>query len=450
MTYLKTTCKNPGLPLSVSPTTTSPVLSVAFEKTNRLNMRSTTFKSALLPILWGTGAYCASNSSAVLLYAADSGGNVTTLSLAGPDDSSSLSVTSRTAQCAANPSWLTLDKENNILYCYDRGAGSSTSGALNSFSIDSTGVLTRIARVNGPLSGVAGEIVTSPSGARGYVSASYNRSALAVFALGENGALPGTAPLQELFPTIAQTGPVISRQDRSYLHHVINDPTGKYVVILDLGGDLGRVYTYDESGIAPLKEVDGLITVPGAGPRHGFFRINSQGETFFFFNGELDQKVYSYRVTYKTTGLEFTKVFEIPAVDAKLPATTSPTSEIAMSPDERFLVVSNRDVSFRDSTILGSSDSDTLSTFAIKEDGTLELVQLAPSGGWSPRQFSFNAAGDKIAVGHQNNRTVIVWKRDLQSGKILLEEEGGLLGKVTLSGAVVATIWDEPTHQKCR
>lgn len=119
------------------------------------------------------------------------------------------------------------------------------------------------------------------------------------------------------------------------------------------------------------------------------------------------------------------------------------TWAIYTQPDNKFLIVSNRDVSFRDSPILGSGPSDTLSTFAIKEDGTLELVQLAPSGGWSPRQFSINKAGDLIAVGHQNNRTVVIWKRDLESGKIVPEAEGGKVGVVTLTGAVVATIWDE-------
>lgn len=105
--------------------------------------------------------------------------------------------------------------------------------------------------------------------------------------------------------------------------------------------------------------------------------------------------------------------------------------------------MSNREKSFRDSPIVGSGPSDTLSTFAIKHDGTLERVQLAPSGGWSPRQFSINKAGDKLAVGHENNSTVIIWKRDVASGKIVTEEEGGKLAQITLSSKVVSTIWDE-------
>jgi 6-phosphogluconolactonase (cycloisomerase 2 family) len=161
-----------------------------------------------------------------------------------------------------------------------------------------------------------------------------NASAVGVFALGENGALPGTGPLQQIFPTLEKTGPVTLRQDRSYLHHVILDPKGQYVLIPDLGGDRIRVYTYSNDGVAPLTEIAGLTAEPGSGPRHAFFRTSANGDLFIFFNGELDQKVYSYRVEYTASGLSFTKVFSITAVDENLPAEKAPTSEIAMSVSE--------------------------------------------------------------------------------------------------------------------
>ncbi|KAJ0159348.1 putative 6-phosphogluconolactonase, partial [Colletotrichum tanaceti] len=270
-----------------------------------------------------------------------------------------------------------------------------------------------------------------------------NQSAVAVFALGDKGALPGTGPLQEFYPTLEAPGPVTSRQDTSYLHHVIVDPKNQYVLLADLGGDRVRVYTKDPESIAPITEVDGLVTGPGVGPRHGVFKTAANGDVFFFFNGELDQNIYSYKVDYTPTGLAFTMISSIPSVNADYPATKTPTSEIVITPDQKFIIVSNRDVSFRDSPVLGSGPSDTMSTFAIKENGALELVQLAPSGGWSPRQFSINKAGDLLAIGHQNNRTVVIWKRDLVSGKIITEAEGGKVGQVTLTGAVVATIFDE-------
>ncbi|KAK1445509.1 YkgB [Colletotrichum cuscutae] len=400
-------------------------------------MRTSPMKSLL-----AGSVFLAASCNAVTLYAADSGGNVTTLSLT-TGANASLSVASKSADCEVNPAWLTLDSANRILYCLDRGSNSVPNGSLNSFSIGDGGALTRTARISAPASGVAGEIVTTESGARGYVTASYNKSAVSVIALGDKGALPGTAPLQEFYPTLEKPGPVTARQDLSYLHHVIIDPKNQYVLLADLGGDRVRVYTKDPNSVAPIKEVDGLVTGPGVGPRHGVFKTMANGDVVFFFNGELDQNIYSYKVEYKETGLAFTKISSIPSVNANYPATKAPTSEIAITPDQKFIIVSNRDVSFRDSPVLGSGPSDTLSTFAIKDDGSLELVQLAPSGGWSPRQFSINKAGDLIAVGHQNNRTVVIWKRDLVSGKIITEAEGGKVGQVTLTGAVVATIFDE-------
>lgn len=109
--------------------------------------------------------------SAITLFAADSGGNVTSLSL-DVGKSSSLVVSHRTTECATNPSWLTLDAANRILYCVDRATNSAVNGSLNSFSVGQRGDLVHIDRVPVASSGVAGEIVTVDSGARAYVTAS--------------------------------------------------------------------------------------------------------------------------------------------------------------------------------------------------------------------------------------------------------------------------------------
>lgn len=112
-------------------------------------------------------------------------------------------------------------------------------------------------------------------------------------------------------------------------------------------------------------------------------------------------------------------------------------------PDQKFLIVSTRERSFSTSALYQTGPSDTLTTWTINEDGTLTFLQNAPSGGWLPRQFSLNEAGDLLAVGHQNNNTVVIWKRDLETGRIVTEEEGGKVGKAVVSGPVVSTIWDE-------
>jgi len=111
--------------------------------------------------------------SAVTLFVADSGGNVTSLSLdVGNGKNSSLVASHRTTECATNPSWLTLDATDRILYCVDRATNSVVNGSLNSFSIGKGGALAHIDRIPVASSGVAGEIVTLDSGVRAYVTAS--------------------------------------------------------------------------------------------------------------------------------------------------------------------------------------------------------------------------------------------------------------------------------------
>lgn len=109
------------------------------------------------------------SASAVNLYAAQSDGNVTSLSLTGSGSTYELAVTSVSQECEVNPSVLTLDKENGVLYCYDRGG---SVGTLNSFSAAADGTLSRIARIEGPASGVWAEILTAKSGKRAYITAS--------------------------------------------------------------------------------------------------------------------------------------------------------------------------------------------------------------------------------------------------------------------------------------
>ncbi|PVH78518.1 putative isomerase YbhE [Cadophora sp. DSE1049] len=379
-------------------------------------------------------AFFVTAASATNLFVACTNGNLTTLSLTGTGNTSNLAISSWTNECASNPAALNLDSQNRILYCMDRASSSSVNGSMNSFDIDTNGNLTRLARIPVPASGVWAGFFGAEGGNRGLATVHYNRSAYSIIGISDDGQLNG--PVQSTFPTLTAPGPIPLRQDRSYLHQVQTDPTSKYLIMNDLGGDMVRVFTYDIETLAPVTEVSQLLTEAGVGPRHGRFWTAASGKLYYFFVGELSQNVYSYEIAYTDVGMSWTKVFEIPSlgVGNERAPQTAPTSGIELTPDNKFIIVSNRDVSF----LAKDGPTDTLSTFSINADGTLELVQLAPSGGWSPRQFSLNKKGDLLAVGHQNNFTVIVWQRDLASGKIVGEGTS-----ITLSTAVVATIWDE-------
>ena len=64
-------------------------------------------------------------------------------------------------------------------------------------------------------------------------------------------------------------------------------------------------------------------------------------------------------------------------------------AELHISPDNRFVVVSNRNAT--------GMSSDPIATWKIQDDASLDFVQLQGTGGPFPRQFSINAAGDSVS-----------------------------------------------------
>jgi 6-phosphogluconolactonase (cycloisomerase 2 family) len=94
---------------------------------------------ALLPVMGG--------SLAANLYVASYAGNLTTLSLLqNPDYSYHLTQTSTFNTSTHTPSWLTLSRQNNVLYMIDE-AVNATNGTVVSYKTSFTGHLTEIQRV---------------------------------------------------------------------------------------------------------------------------------------------------------------------------------------------------------------------------------------------------------------------------------------------------------------
>lgn len=138
--------------------------------------------------------------------------------------------------------------------------------------------------------------------------------------------------IQDIYPALEVQGPVTLRQDRSYMHQIQQDPTGRYLFGPDLGGDRIRVYTFDNTTLQVTEQAP-LMTEPGVGPRHGIFWRSSSDNLYFIFVGEISQKVYTYQITYSATGVTWTKVAEIVGLgnDNKKPAGTAPQSGIVLS-----------------------------------------------------------------------------------------------------------------------
>jgi len=90
-------------------------------------------------------------------------------------------------------------------------------------------------------------------------------------------------------------------------------------------------------------------------------------------------------------------------------------------PDNRFLTLSSRNESTLQFTLANGTTvpSDPLITFSIDPNtGLLTHVQTTSAGGVFPRHFSFNKDGSLVVSALQNDGRVVVFQRDVKTGKI--------------------------------
>ncbi|MDP6268494.1 MAG: beta-propeller fold lactonase family protein, partial [Arenicellales bacterium] len=85
-------------------------------------------------------------------------------------------------------------------------------------------------------------------------------------------------------------------------------------------------------------------------------------------------------------------------------------SEIKLSPDARFLYVSNR-------------GDDSLAIFRVLEDGRLERSGRVSTGGKFPRHFAITPCGGAVIVANQDSGHLRVFVRDIDTGALEMTKE---------------------------
>lgn len=350
-------------------------------------------------------------ASAEILFATSYNDHaVTSLNLQG----SSLSVVGKNLDCGSEPTWLTLDKSKSRLYCLNEGWGGAAS--LTSYQTSSNGKLTTLdvlpvlkSPVSSTLFGANNEMLAV---------AHYDTSTFSTYNVANAKDLRLTK--NETY-TLSAPGPNPDRQEAPHLHDAILDPTRKFLVSPDLGADLLRLYKVTGNSwtaITPAK------AVPGSGPRHGGFAVHGPN-TYFYTVNELTNTITGYKVSYKgSDSLTFTQIlnFSTHGPGGSVPAGTK-SAELEISPDQRFVIISSRG---ENSLTIPSFDgsaatipSDPIISFAIAPaTGQLTLTQIAPAGGRNPRGFSLNKAGTLVASALQDDNRVVVYKRDVKTGKL--------------------------------
>ncbi|KAL7899340.1 Lactonase, 7-bladed beta-propeller domain-containing protein [Trichoderma sp. SZMC 28014] len=382
---------------------------------------------------------CAGNlASAGLVYVSSYSQTVTTLNYTHGQNTGiqKLSPVSVSQSCSDNPSWLTLDYTDAILYCIDEGLN-TPDGALTTFKTASDGSLQQLDQIstpNGPVNGVV-----FGNNRHGLALAHYGGSAFTTWDVSDPTNL-------KLVQTInyTLTGPPTdpSRQDAPHPHEAVLDPTGKFLLVPDLGMDLIHLYSFDPSSLE-VTSITPVSVKPGSGPRHLAFVVKGS-KTFAYLVTELGNTIIGYDVTYPNGKIQLTEFFSIPSHG---PGPAEPSSyavsEVVLSPDTNYLIVSSR--AENSSTIPDFDNpsqtipSDPLINFKIcPETGELELLQIVPAGGQFPRQFSINQEGNLLAVGLQDDGRVVFVDRDPATGLL-----GGFVAYADIAGQITSAVFDQ-------
>lgn len=333
-----------------------------------------------------------------------------------------------------HPLWQ--EKRGDLIYvCNDNLA--APNGSISSYKASATGQLTLVQQ---PLSTQPGPVSTVIyNQGKALAAAHYSGSAVTSFSIGGDGIL---TPLQSfVFKTPPGPRP---QQDASHPHQVILEPSGKFIVVPDLGSDLLRIFSIDDTN--HLTEKAPVSVSPGSGPRHGAFLPN-YGETSstlkFFLISELSNTVSSFTVAPSGDSLSFTPISNADVLNKPAPEGLA-SAELQISPDGRFMMTSARNATLLSVPSTSSENateipSDTLQSWAIDSStGGIAFQQLTPAGGRTPRHFSTNQNGTMVAVALQGDGRVVVFARDATNGS-----QGPLLASVDGMGEALSIIWDE-------
>ncbi|WP_392668244.1 lactonase family protein [Streptomyces sp. LN785] len=300
-------------------------------------------------------------------------------------------------EAVPDPSFLVLGPGADALYAVSEVA----DGAAAAFDI--TGDLPQ------PLGGtraVGGSSPTHLALADGYlITANYGSGSVTALPVRADGSLgAATSVLRH-----EGSGPHTARQHAPHAHQVLPDPSGSWVLSVDLGTDSVRICALDAS-TGTLRLHGETALRPGTGPRHLAFHPSG---THAYVLNELEPTVTVCRWDAAAGVLEpVGETLVVPEeVAADLTAAVYP-SEVVVSCDGRFLWAASR-------------GHDSIAVIAL--DGTGEkasLVTTVSCGGHWPRDLTLDPTGRWLYAANERSGNVSWFAVDPTTG--IPRHEGSL------------------------
>jgi 6-phosphogluconolactonase (cycloisomerase 2 family) len=315
-------------------------------------------------------------------YSSDGGAGLDVASV--DTQSGALSIAS-TVSGVPDASWLALSPDGRFLYTTNEQDPTGSVTALDRSNPNKPVVLnTQSTQGDAPT-----HLSVHPSGTH-LLTANYGSGTVAVFPLGTDGRIGALTDL------VSHTG---GSGAQPLAHQIITDPSGKWVLSVDLGNDSVYVYTLDLT-TGKLTKHQQVVVATGTGPRH--LVCHPDGKHVYLVCEDKSQVIVLgwNATTGKLTPGQIVGTVEAGAVTPNYPG------EGAITSDGRFLYVSNR-------------GDNSIATFSVSTDGaTLTLLNTISVGGDWPRHVTLDPTERWLYVSNQNSGTVTWLPRDATSGVV--------------------------------
>ena len=258
--------------------------------------------------------------------------------------------------------------------------------------------------------------------ARHLLVANYGGGSLAVLRIGEDGRVgPASSFVQH-----TGRGPK-ENQEAPHAHAIAVDAANRYALAADLGLDKLLVYKFDPAaGSLSPTAISFAAAKPGAGPRH--FDFDPTGRFVFALN-EMALTLASYR--FDGSAGTLAEVQTISTLPAGVAVTKEMSgAEVRVHPSGRFVYASNR-------------GHDSIAVLAVDRDkGTVRSVEVVPTGGKTPRNFTLDPDGRHLLVANQGSDNVVVFDINPETGRLTRTANA-----VSVGAPVCVTFLSAPTSR---
>lgn len=292
-----------------------------------------------------------------------------------------------TDAAVADPSYLALARDTGVLYAVSE----TGQGAVAAFTPTAGGLAPLGAPV--PVGG-SGPTHLSLAGGR-LLTANYTSGGVSSLPLAADGSPGGPAVVL----AHEGSGPDADRQERPHAHQVLPDPSGRWVLSVDLGTDSVRVCALDPAS-GELQPHTETALRAGTGPRHLAF--HPDGAVAYVLH-ELEPQLTVCRWNAAAGQLE--PVAEVPIASAGLSGAVRPyPSAVVVSRDGRFVWTAIR-------------GADTIATLSLAGGAEKpELTGVVGCGGSWPRDLAADPAGRRLYAANERSGDVTWFDVDPETG----------------------------------